>query len=96
MIPTRPASLVVAAFAASSLSVDAQETVQRGQELYATQCLSCHTERLHQREKSKIRTLADLRAEVTRWSRETKQRFSAEDIEDAVRDLDLSHYRLKK
>lgn len=96
MIPTRSASLVVAAFAASSLSVHAQETVQRGQELYATQCLTCHTERLHEREKSKIRTLADLRAEVTRWSRETKQRFSAEDIEDVVRYLDLSHYRLKK
>lgn len=92
----RPASMVAAAFAACSLAVHAQETTQRGQELYATQCLTCHAERVHQRDKSRIRTLADLRAEVTRWSRETRQRFSAEDIEDVVRYLDLSHYRLTK
>ncbi|MBI3370140.1 MAG: c-type cytochrome [Betaproteobacteria bacterium] len=92
----RRASLIAAVFAAASPSVLAQETTQRGQELYATQCATCHTERLHQREKSNIRTRADLRAEVTRWSRETRQRFSAEDIEDVVRYLDRSHYRLKK
>ena len=92
----RPASLIAAALAAASLPVLAQETPQRGQDLYATHCGTCHQERLHRRETSKIRTLADLRVEVTRWSRETKHRFSAEDIEDVVRYLDQSHYRLKK
>ena len=72
----RPASLFAAAFAVACLPVLAQET-QRGQELYAAQCATCHSERLHRRENSKIRTLADLRAQVARWSRETRQRFSA-------------------
>ena len=92
----RAVSFFVAALAAACLPVAAQESNQRGQELYATQCATCHSERLHKRENSKIRTLADLRAEVTRWSRETKQRFSAEDIEDVLRHLDQSHYRLTK
>jgi mono/diheme cytochrome c family protein len=73
----------------------AQET-QRGRALYETQCATCHSERLHEREKSRIRSISELRAEVIRWSRETRQHFTAEDIEDVVRFLNRTHYRLEK
>lgn len=88
-------SLLAATLVLASPPAPAQET-QRGRALYETQCATCHTERLHEREKSKIRSIRDLRAEVVRWSRETRQRFTAEDIEDVVRFLNQTHYRLKK
>jgi mono/diheme cytochrome c family protein len=91
----RFASLLAATFVLASAPVLAQDT-QRGRALYETQCATCHAERLHEREKSKIRSIGDLRAEVVRWSRETRQRFTAEDIEDVVRFLDQTHYRFGK
>ena len=91
----RIASLLAATLFLASPPAPAQET-QRGRALYDAQCATCHTERLHEREKSKIRSIADLRDEVIRWSRETRQRFTAEDIEDVVRFLDQTHYRLEK
>ena len=91
----RLSSLLAAALVLASTPALAQQT-QRGRELYETQCATCHTERLHEREKSKIRSYGDLRAEVIRWSRETRQRFTPEDIEDVVRFLDRTHYRLEK
>jgi mono/diheme cytochrome c family protein len=68
----------------------------RGELLYATHCASCHTERLHQREKSKIRSLADLRDEVARWVPQTKRSFTLDEIEEVVQYLNRSHYGLKK
>ena len=91
----RLTSLTACAIALFSLPASAQET-QRGRALYETQCATCHGERLHEREKSKIRSIGELRAEVLRWSRETRQRFTAEDIEDIVRFLNQTHYRLEK
>lgn len=66
----------------------------RGRLLYETHCATCHTERLHHRDKSKIRSLEALRAEVRRWAPQTKYRFTPEEIEDVVEYLDASHYRL--
>jgi mono/diheme cytochrome c family protein len=91
----RLAGLLAAALVFASPPAPAQE-IQRGRALYETQCATCHAERLHDREKSKIRSIVDLRAEVVRWSRETRQRFSAEDIDDVVRFLNQTHYRLEK
>lgn len=91
----RLASLLALTFVLVSPPALAQE-IQRGRLLYETQCATCHTERLHDREKSKIRSIVELRAEVTRWSRETRQRFTPEDIEEVVRFLNQTHYRLEK
>lgn len=40
--------------------------------------------------------MVELRAEVIRWSGQTKQRFTAADIEVVVPFLDQTHYRLEK
>jgi mono/diheme cytochrome c family protein len=74
-------------------AAQAQE-ISRGQLLYETHCATCHTERLHEREKSAIRSYADLRAEVGKRAALTKRRFSPDEIEDIIEFLDRSHYRL--
>jgi len=68
--------------------------IDRGRLLYDTHCGSCHTERLHDREKSVIRSYADLRAEVGRRAAMTNRRFTPDELEDIIEFLDRSHYRL--
>ena len=65
----------------------------RGKLLYETYCGACHYERVHQRLRSKIRDLADLRDEAARWSGETKRTFTLDELEEVVQYLNESHYR---
>ena len=54
----------------------AAQDPQRGKELYETHCLSCHYERIHNRDPSRslIKTTAALRVEVARWAAQTSAR----------------------
>ena len=70
----------------------AQET-DRGKLLYETHCGGCHYERVHQRVRSDVKDLADLRDTVARWSGQTKHGFTVEEIEQVVQYLNASHYR---
>jgi len=69
------------------------QNIDRGQLLYETHCASCHTERLHDREKSIIRSYANLRAEVGKRAAMTNRRFTPDELEDVIEFLDRSHYR---
>jgi mono/diheme cytochrome c family protein len=88
---------MVALLALAPAQVFGQDA-ERGKQLYETHCGSCHYERLHQREraKSKIRTLSDLRDEVTRWAPQTRRRFTFDEIEDMVQYLNRTYYRMDK
>ena len=70
------------------------QNVDRGRLLYETHCATCHTERLHEREKSLIRSYADLRGEVGRRAALTNRQFSPDELDDIIEFLDRSHYRL--
>ena len=70
----------------------------RGKDLYDTQCLSCHYERIHKRDPSRslVKTMAQLRLEVAQRAAGTGRRFTIEDLEDITEYLNRSHYRLAK
>jgi mono/diheme cytochrome c family protein len=87
----RAASLVLFLLAAGAAQA---QGIDRGRLLYETHCATCHTERLHEREKSAIRSYADLRGEVGRRAALTNRRFSPDELEDIIEFLDRSHYRL--
>ena len=59
-----------------------QNDPARGRLLYDTYCGACHYERVHQRMRTKIGDLGDLRDEVGRWSRETKRAWTLDELED--------------
>jgi len=84
------ASLLALALAFPAWAQDAG----RGKLLYDTHCATCHSERLHDRVQSKIKSLADLRDEVARWAPQTKRAFTPDELEDVVQHLNRSHYRL--
>jgi mono/diheme cytochrome c family protein len=76
------------------LAVGQTPDISRGRLLYETHCATCHNERLHQREKSIIRSYAALRAEVGKRAAQTNRVFSPDELEDVIEFLDRSHYRL--
>ncbi len=65
----------------------------RGKLLYDTYCGICHYERVHQRVKSDVKDIADLRDTVARWAAQTKRQFTLDELEDVVQYLNQSHYR---
>ena len=83
------AGLLLLLFPAAGLAQDAG----RGRLLYETHCGTCHYERVHQRLKSDVKDLSDLRETVARWAGQTRHRLTAEDIQDLVQYLNESHYR---
>lgn len=88
----RIASLLLFLFAAAAAQA---QGIDRGRLLYETHCGSCHTERLLDREKSLIRSYADLRREVgERSALVPNRRFTPDEIEDIIEFLDRTHYRL--
>ena len=74
------------------------QDAQRGKLLYETHCLTCHYERLHQRDPSRslIKTEAQLRVEVAQRAALTRQRFSSADLDEIAEYLNRTHYRLAK
>lgn len=66
----------------------------RGKLLYDTHCDECHYERVHDRLRSEVKDLADLRDTVWRWAQKTKKRsFSLDELDDITEYLNASHYR---
>lgn len=71
----------------------AAQDAERGRALYETHCGGCHYERVHERLKSDIKGLDDLRGAVARWAPQTKRNFTSDELADIVEYLNLSHYR---
>jgi cytochrome c2 len=79
--------------AALAFAVQAQDA-ERGRVLYETYCNECHYERVHDRLRSDVKDLSDLRDVVWRRAREVKRRsFSLDELDAITEYLNTSHYR---
>lgn len=67
--------------------------VDRGELLYETHCLACHTEQMHWREQRLVTDLESLAMQVQRWQTVTRAGWNSEDIEAVVRYLNNVYYR---
>jgi len=85
----RFASLLLLLFPLAAAAQDAA----RGRLLYETYCGGCHYERVHDRLRTEVKDLSDLRDMVARWAPQTKYRFSLDEREAVVQYLNESHYR---
>jgi len=65
----------------------------RGELLYTTHCVACHTTQLHWRDRRLATDFASLVAQVGRWQKNTGLNWSSEEIEDVVRYLNATIYR---
>ena len=85
----RLASLVIAML---PLAAGAQDPAP-GRLLYETHCGGCHYERVHQRLRSSVKDLSDLRDMVARWAPHAGRSFTLDERERIVEYLNESHYR---
>jgi hypothetical protein len=66
---------------------------ERGQLLYENHCTTCHTSTAHIREQRKVKSPAELRAFIQRWSGEIKLTWSAEELSDIYQHLNNRYYK---
>jgi len=76
----------------------AAQDAGRGRALYELHCLTCHYERIHDRDpkRSVVRSFAELRLEVASRALLTRQRFTPKDLDDIAEYLNVSHYKFAK
>lgn len=65
----------------------------RGELLYSTHCIECHTTQMHWRDRHVARDMPTLRAEVRRWQGQIGLQWSDEDIEAVAQHLNRTIYK---
>jgi mono/diheme cytochrome c family protein len=65
----------------------------RGELLYRTHCVGCHTTQVHWREKTLATDWASLAAQVERWQKNAQLGWSDEDVDAVARYLNAAYYR---
>ena len=73
-----------------SLPVLAQS---RGELLYSTHCIACHTQQVHWRERKLATDWTSLRAQVWRWQADAALGWNDDDVAEVARYLNDEFYR---
>jgi mono/diheme cytochrome c family protein len=87
--------VVVLVWLANPATANAEPTskVSRGELLYSTYCIACHTEKIHWRDKKLAKDWVSLKAEVRRWQGIEGLKWSDGDIVEVTRHLNALYYR---
>jgi mono/diheme cytochrome c family protein len=95
LLPLLPRLLLALAAAASgSTQAQTAQPPTRGQMLYDTHCVTCHTVQMHWRKASVVRSWQDLQDQVTRWQSSARLGWSQDDITQVARYLNDTFYRM--
>jgi hypothetical protein len=83
------------AFAVVAAAAWAQGAAQqsRGELLYSTHCIACHTQQIHWREQKLVTDWASLDGQVRRWARNSGLSWNDNDVVEVARYLNALHYR---
>jgi len=90
-----PLALFVAAVASWSATAQspAELARSRGELLYATHCIACHTTEVHWREKRLATDWASLLQQVRRWAANAGLGWSDAEVDEVARYLNSTLYR---
>lgn len=97
-------SFVTAVFAVFALSHGALTQAQaqtpgqaqsRGEMLYSTHCIACHTTEIHWRDKSLVTNWDTLKKQIQRWQGVAGLGWSEADMLEVARYLNQIHYRFE-
>lgn len=90
-------TLLLAACAIIALTSVAQPpsgaSSSRGELLYATHCIACHTTQVHWRQGKLATDWASLKRQVRRWAVNAGLGWSDEEVADVARYLNATQYR---
>ncbi len=78
----------------SLTNVDAQpmRDATRGELLYSTHCIACHSTQVHWRDKKLVTNWTSLRTEVGRWQKSTGLGWGDDDVAAVTRYLNALYY----
>lgn len=65
----------------------------RGELLYATHCIACHSDKIHWRDTKLVTNWNGLQSEIGRWQAIEGLRWNRDDIADVARYLNVIYYR---
>jgi mono/diheme cytochrome c family protein len=68
----------------------------RGELLYSTHCIACHTSQAHWRDKKVATDWISLKAEVQRWQATAMLQWNEEDVLEVTRYLNDTFYRFQR
>jgi len=80
-------------FAAAPALAQENASRPRGELLYSTFCVECHTTQMHWRDKRIARDLQGVRAQVRRWQGNIGQNWGASDIDEVSNYLNRTFYK---
>ena len=91
--------LLAAAIAAWAIGAQAEAKTQRdpsrGELLYTTHCIACHTEQVHWRDKKLARDWTSLRLQVRRWQGNAALGWNNADVAEVTRYLNTRYYHFQ-
>ena len=88
-------SATLALFSVLVLAPSAQSQ-SRGELLYSTHCIACHTTQMHWRDKKQATDWNSLKAQVAAWQANATLGWSEEDILEVARHLNDTIYRFPR
>jgi mono/diheme cytochrome c family protein len=94
---TRTKILVAGVFAVINATASAQTAppASRGELLYTTYCIACHTAEVHWRQKTLAVDWASLNQQVRRWAGNAGLGWGDEEIVEVARYLNTVYYRFE-
>jgi mono/diheme cytochrome c family protein len=92
----RSSRMAAASLAAAVVAAQAQTALPptRGQLLYATHCIECHSSQVHWRDKRLVTDWPTLKAQVRHWQALAFLNWNEPDIVEVARHLNATIYRL--
>lgn len=93
LAPIRPQ---LASLLALLLMAGAAHAQSRGELLYQTHCIECHTTQMHWRDKKQANDWVSLKAQVSRWQATALLGWSDADIVEVANHLNERFYRFDK
>jgi len=93
MVAVSAAALLIAALPLHA-QAPAAAVQSRGELLYTTHCIACHTTQVHWRDQRLVSNYASLVAQVVRWQGNTGLGWTSEDVREVARYLDATFYHL--
>jgi cytochrome c2 len=86
-------ALAALALACSTAALAQERAPSRGELLYTTHCVACHTTQMHWRDKRLATDWPSLKAQVQRWQATARLDWSDGDVTEVARFLNDTIYR---
>jgi mono/diheme cytochrome c family protein len=76
----------------AAVAAEPAPDASRGELLYSTHCIACHTAQVHWRDKKLATNWESLKSQVRRWQNVLEQKWGEQDISEVARYLNTLHY----